>query len=440
MSTEDPSAQSDSAQSDSTLSDSARLDRAQSDPTQSGSPRTRPQDIREVRTTRIVAGKPVSGSPKRPGSRTSGRRSTATKLLVASGLAIALVAGVSVAAVALSHGPDQPAVASDQPADVRLGYFANVTHAVPLVGVNKGIYREELGSSKLTTQIFNAGPAAVEALNAGAIDAAYLGPNPAINSYVKSKGASISIVAGSASGGAQLVVRNSIRSAQDLRGKTLATPQLGGTQDVALRVWLADHGLKVATTGGNDVTINPSDNAQTLKLFQQGKIDGAWLPEPWASRLVLQAHGSVLVDEKDLWKGGAFPTTILIVNKTFLRDHPSTVLKLLKAQQKSQEFLAQNRQQSVAAINDALKQVAGAPLPDDVLQRSLANLTFTLDPQTSAYPKLLDDGVKAGVTQKADLGGIFDLTLLNRLLSESGRPTLSAASALRESEEGVAAW
>ena len=170
------------------------------------------------------------------------------------------------------------------------------------MGVKQGILARNLGNTKLSTETFNAGPAAIEALNAGAIDATYIGPNPAINSFVKSGGESVSIIAGAASGGAQLVVKPEIASAADLKGKTLATPQLGGTQDVALRAWLAKQGYKTSTDGSGDVAINPTENAQTLKLFQDGKLDGAWLPEPWASRLVLQAGAKVLVDEKDLWE------------------------------------------------------------------------------------------------------------------------------------------
>lgn len=243
---------------------------------------------------------------------------------------------------------------------------------------------------------------------------------------MKSKGASISIVAGAVSGGAQLVTKPNINSAQDLKGKALATPQLGGTQDVALRNWLANNGLKVATNGGNDVTINPTDNAQTLKLFQDGKLDGAWLPEPWASRLVLDAGAKVLVDEKDLWKDGEFPTTILIVNKSFLKDHPNAVKALLTAQLNTQDWLANNKDQAVKAVNDGIKQAAGATLADAVLKRSLDNLTFTADPIAASYPELLANGVKAGVTQDADIKGIFDLRLLNQILKDRNKPTISA--------------
>jgi NitT/TauT family transport system substrate-binding protein len=231
-----------------------------------------PKDTPE--STRIVAGE--SRGPNRPRNR---------KIGLAIGLVLLVGAGAA-AASALprnGEGPQPAAAASEAPAaELRLGYFGNVTHAPALVGVSQGTIAKSLGETKLSTQVFNAGPAAIEALNAGAIDATYIGPNPAINSYVKSKGESISIIAGAAAGGAQLVVKPEITSAADLKGKTLASPQLGGTQDVALRAWLAKQGYKTNTDGSGDVAINPTENAQTLKLFKDCKLDGAWLPEPSA--------------------------------------------------------------------------------------------------------------------------------------------------------------
>ena len=273
--------------------------------------------------------------------------------------------------------------------------------------------------------MFNAGPAAIEALNAGAIDATYIGPNPAINSFVKSKGESVSIIAGAASGGAQLVVKPEIKTAADLKGKTLASPQLGGTQDVALRAWLGKQGFKTNADGGGDVAINPTENAQTLKLFQDGKLDGAWLPEPWASRLVLQAGAKVLVDEKDLWDGsltgkpGEFPTTILIVNKKFAAEHPQTVEGLLKGHVEAVKWLNDTpAAEKATVVNSALKQDSGKALAQDVIDRSLQNIVFTVDPLAGTFTKLLQDGVDAGTTKQADINGIFDLRTLNSVAEE----------------------
>ncbi|CCQ48037.1 ABC transporter, substrate-binding, aliphatic sulfonates family protein [Pseudarthrobacter siccitolerans] len=375
-------------------------------------------------STRIVAGQ--SGRSKRP---------LGKKIGIAAVLLALVGGGAAVAATVNSSGGAPAAAGETAPsgnpaAELKLGYFGNVTHAPALVGVSQGYIADELGDTKLTTQVFNAGPAAIEALNAGAIDATYIGPNPAINSFVKSGGESINIIAGAAAGGAQLVVKPEINSAADLKGKTLASPQLGGTQDVALRAWLTAQGYKTNVDGSGDVAINPTENAQTLKLFQDGKLDGAWLPEPWASRLVLTAGAKVLVDEKDLWDGslsgkpGEFPTTILIVNQKFAADHPDTVKALLKGHVKSVEWLNKAADgEKATVINAALKEAAGAELKADVIDRSLKNIVFTVDPLAGTYQKLLEDGVTAGTTKQADINGIFDLRALN---SVSGEKTPAA--------------
>ncbi|WP_045731513.1 ABC transporter substrate-binding protein [Pseudarthrobacter chlorophenolicus] len=369
-------------------------------------------------STRIVAGQ---AAPKRPLGLKIGI-AAAILALVGGGAAVASAVNANNASTAPAA---EAAPAGNPAAELKLGYFGNVTHAPALVGVSKGFIKDELGDTKLSTQVFNAGPAAIEALNAGAIDATYIGPNPAINSFVKSQGESINIIAGAAAGGAQLVVKPEINSAADLKGKTLASPQLGGTQDVALRAWLTAQGYKTNVDGSGDVAINPTENAQTLKLFQDGKLDGAWLPEPWASRLVLTAGAKVLVDEKDLWDGslsgkpGEFPTTILIVNQKFAADHPDTVKALLKGHAKSVEWLnGAAAGEKATVINAALKEAAGAELKADVIDRSLKNIVFTVDPLAGTYQKLLADGVTAGTTKQADINGIFDLRALNEVTGE----------------------
>jgi NitT/TauT family transport system substrate-binding protein len=208
--------------------------------------------------TRIVAGE--SAAP---------RRQRAIEAALAIGLVLLIAVGAVVASN-FSRNTEAQAATPTPAAELKLGYFGNITHAAALVGINQGFLAGELGSTKLSTETFNAGPAAIEALNAGAIDAAYIGPNPAINSFVKSKGESVSVIAGAASGGAQLVVRPGIDSAADLKGKTLASPQLGGTQDVALRAWLGSQGYKTNVDGTGDVGINLTEYAQNLKLFHDG--------------------------------------------------------------------------------------------------------------------------------------------------------------------------
>ncbi|MES2093263.1 MAG: ABC transporter substrate-binding protein [Actinomycetota bacterium] len=330
-------------------------------------------------------------------------------------------------AVALGGcSPTATAAPARPTAELRLGYFANVTHAPALVGLAKGFFAKELGSTRLTPQLFTAGPAAIEALSAGAIDAAYVGPSPAINSFIKSGGRSAVIVAGAATGGAALVVRDGITSDSDLKGTTLASPQLGNTQDVALRSWLADKGYATSITGGGDVTIAPTDNAATLTLFTSGKIDGAWLPEPWVSRLVIDGGARVLVDEASLWKKGAFPTTVLLVNKSFLAEHPQTVTALLRANVDSVDWLNTNPTEAAGVINGQIAKDSGKGLEDAVIERALKSVTFSADPQAATFRTLLKHAVTTGTAKSGTIDGLFDLRLVNSILRASGNATVSA--------------
>ncbi len=212
---------------------------------------------------------------------------------------------------------------------VRLGYFPNLTHAVALVGVERGTFQNALGTRvTLEPKIFNAGPAEIEALFANEIDIGYVGPNPAINGYVKSH----------------------------LSGKKIATPQLGGTQDVALRYYLQQHGLKTTDKGGT-VQVLPTDNANILTLFKTGAIDGAWVPEPWATRLVVEGHGQVFLDERSLWSGGKFVTTEVISSKKFLDQHPDLVSKFLQAHVDTVEYILSHPGDTQSIVNSEIKRI-----------------------------------------------------------------------------------
>jgi NitT/TauT family transport system substrate-binding protein len=345
---------------------------------------------------------------------------------------LSLFAVVPVAAVLAACGGDSSADSADSGAaggtadELRLGYFANVTHAPALIGVDQGLFADELGDTKLTTQVFNAGPDEVEALFAGAIDAAYIGPSPTINAYGQSDGDAIRIIAGAASGGAQLVVRDGIESSADLKGTTLASPQLGNTQDVALRTWLTDEGLENSVDGGGDVTIAPTANADVLNLFQTGELDGAWVPEPYASRLVLEGGGHVLVNEKDLWPGGEFVTTHLIVRTEFLEQYPDSVAALLRGHVAAVELATDDAAAAKTAVNAGLEASGGKPLGAEVLDRAWTELTVTYDPIASALKQSAENGVTAGTSEKTDLDGIYDLRPLNAILADQGLDPVSA--------------
>jgi NitT/TauT family transport system substrate-binding protein len=316
-------------------------------------------------------------------------------------------------------GEDAPG-AGTASATLRLGYFPNVTHAPAIVGVERRIFERALGADvKLETKTFNAGPQVVEAMLSGSLDASYIGPNPAINAYAKDK-ASIRIVAGATSGGAALVVKPSITTPADLRGKKLATPQRGNTQDVALRAWLADQGLSSELAGGGDVTILPQENAQTLDTFRTGAIDGAWVPEPWVTRLVDEGGGKVLVDEKSLWPGGEFVTTHLIVRAQFLEDHPDAVKKLLEGHVEAIEFVTANGAEAQRLTNTGIERITGKRLGDAVMEGAWKNLTFTDDPIASSLTTSAEHAEAVGLLDDVDLTGIYDLTLLNEVLTAKG--------------------
>ncbi|KQP74238.1 sulfonate ABC transporter substrate-binding protein [Microbacterium sp. Leaf288] len=349
---------------------------------------------------------------------------TATALTTL-GLVAAMMAGCASAAAS----PSDSAAGGDAASvtELRLGYFANVTHAPALVGLEEGLFDDALGDVDVTTQVFNAGPAAIEALSAGAIDATYIGPNPSINTFIQSGGESARIVAGAATGGAALVVRDGIEDPADLEGTTIATPQLGNTQDVAARVWLKDEGFETDTAGGGDVHITPTENAQTLTLFQQGQLDGAWLPEPWVSRLIIDAGAHVLQDEADLWEDGEFPTTVLLVRKEFLDEHPDVVADLLKGHEAAVQWIADNPAEAPAVINDKIEKDTGKPLADDVIARALEHVSFSVDPHADTFQTLVENGIEAGTQKKGSIEGLFDLRLLNKQLEAEGADTVSAA-------------
>ena len=360
-------------------------------------------------------------------SRARSRLGLVAGLMLAAAIVTAAVLSLSGCAPQSAAGEATDASATTTPAaELRLGYFANVTHAPALVGLEEGLFADALGDTKLTTQVVNAGPAAIEAHSAGAIDATYIGPNPSINTFIQSGGQSAHIVAGAATGGAALVVRDGIDSAEDLAGTTLATPQLGNTQDVALRSWLADEGYTTDTTGGGDVHITPTENAQTLTLFQQGALDGAWLPEPWVSRLIVDAGAHVLVDEADLWEDGAFPTTVLLVRAEFLDEHPETVEALLEGHLASVAWLDEHADEAPAVINAALEAETGKPLADEVITRSLEHVTFSADPHAETFETLVENGLEAGTQKDGSIDGLFDLRLLNGLLEADDAEPVSA--------------
>jgi NitT/TauT family transport system substrate-binding protein len=345
-------------------------------------------------------------------------------------LSTALVGFAVLAALAgCSRAQRDEAATSNQgtASELRLGFFPNVTHAAALIANGKGFFTKELGSTKLTAQQFNAGPEEVTALLSGSLDAGFIGSGPAINAFAKSNGQDVRLISGATSGGAQLVVKPGITSPDQLKGKTIATPQVGNTQDIAAKKWLAGKGLAIGN-GPDQVHVTAMDNPQTFDAFRTGQVDGGWLPEPWASRLVLDAGAQVLQDERALWPDGKFPTTVLIVRTQFLQEHPATVEALLRATQDAVDFAGSNHAEAEKVVNDQLKQFTGKALSQPVLDRAFTEIELTADPLAARFPQLAQDSVTAGAVKTApDLKGFVDVTLLDKVLQAAGKPQVDAA-------------
>ncbi len=312
------------------------------------------------------------------------------------------------------------------PTVVRLGYFANVTHAPAIVALEQGYLAEALGPrAKLEPRTFNAGPEAVEALFSEALDLTYIGPNPAINAFAQSQGQAIRIVAGATSGGAALVVQPSLTKPADLVGKKLATPQLGNTQDVALRAWLKQQGLSANLEGGGAVAILPQANAQTLETFRAGEVQGAWVPEPWATRLVLEGGGVVLVDERSLWPEGRFVTTHVVVRTKFLEQHPELVVAVLRAHVRAVDFLNAQPAEAREIVNAGIAKLVGKALPAAVIEGAWPKLHFTVDPLAASLRKSAEDATAVGLLEPVTLDGIYELAPLNEILAAAGKPPVA---------------
>lgn len=311
---------------------------------------------------------------------------------------------------------------------VKIGYFPNLTHATALVGIQEGIIAKELGSTEVKASTFNAGPSEIEALNAGSIDIGFIGPSPSINGFTKSKGKSLRIIGGSASGGVKLVVNpKKIKSLDDLKGKKIATPQLGNTQDVAFLNWISEKGWKVdAQSGKGDVSVVRTDNKVTPDAYKSGSIDGAWAPEPTASKLVAQG-AKVLLDESTLWPDNKFVITNIIVSQKFLTEHPDVVEAVLRGSVNTNTWINANQDKAKASANAALKTLSGKELPADVLDPAWQSIQFTDDPLAATLNTEAEHAVKAGLLDKTDLTGIYDLKPLNKILKAAGKPEVADA-------------
>jgi NitT/TauT family transport system substrate-binding protein len=329
----------------------------------------------------------------------------------------------AVATVALSAGCSSSGGSNsggDPHITLRLGFLANITHAPALVGVNKGIFTKALGKNvTLKTTIFSSGTQEATALLAGQLDAAYVGPNPAINSWQKSGGKAIRIISGVATGGASIVVKKGITSPAQLKGKSMATPSLGNTQDVALRYWLKQHGLTTTPTGGGDVAIKPTTpNSDAVLQYESGQIEGGSEPSPYDVEMV-QDGGVRLLNETGV-------TTLLVVSQSFLAQHASVVSNLLEGQIQANDYIAKNPAAAQTAANAELTSLEGKGIKPGILPTAFSEIHFTDNPDAASLGQDAKEAESLGLLSKVSLNGIFDLGPLNALLKKAGEPQVSS--------------
>lgn len=320
------------------------------------------------------------------------------------GVCVVLLTGVA------SCKKDTPTGAN---APLRVAFFPNITHAQALVANSEGLFGSQPGMGHVEVRQFNAGPAAMEALVAGSVDVAYVGPGPAINTYLKA-GKELRIIAGAVNDGAVLVVKN-VKTAAELKGRKLATPQLGNTQDIALRTWLKAQKLSISTDAGGDVQVIPISNPDILAQYLQGAIEGAWVPEPWGARMLAEGGGHILVDERDLWPDKRFPTTVVVTTKKVLETQRSRIAALLGIHVRLTERWRADPAAFATSVNAAFGQLTRKPLKAPVLQDAFSRLEPSLDPVPAALKTSAEHAKALGYIPSDDVAGLVDLSVLDEV-------------------------
>jgi NitT/TauT family transport system substrate-binding protein len=345
---------------------------------------------------------------------------------------IAAVAALALVACSSSSGGSSTSSASSSTSDltsVRVGFFPNLNHAPAYVALEEGYFKDDLGALdlKVAPTLFNAGPDAVTAILSNSVDIAYVGPNPVVSAWTTSKGTAIKVISGAASGGASFVVAKDITSAKDLTGKTVASPQLGNTQDVALKYWLNQNGQQVNSDGSGTVTVSNMSNSDIVTSFSTGDLSGAWVPEPYATELVAEG-GHVLVNENSLWPGGKFATTNIIVSQDFLAAHPDAVQAVLQANEQALAFIKKDPTQAQADFNSGLQALTGSSIDTAILPDAWKQLTFTDAPLKSTLEESAAHAVSVGLLEQSAIDaaggfdGLYDLTLLNKVRAANHQP------------------
>jgi NitT/TauT family transport system substrate-binding protein len=327
----------------------------------------------------------------------------------------------SSAAGTASPSSSSTGAAAAAPVTVRLGFLANITHAPALIALKNGYFKTALGSAgSVSATVYSSGTTETTAILAGQLDAAYVGPNPAINAWEKSGGTAIKVVSGVATGGAEIVVKSSVSGASALKGQTLDTPSLGNTQDVALRYYLKQNGLATTTTGGGDVLVKPTTpNSDAVQAFESGQIAGASEPAPYDVEMV-QDGGKVLLTEPGT-------TTDLMVTQSFLSAHPAIVADLLKANEQALNYIKTDPTAAETAADAEYASYTGKSIKASLVAASFKQIVFTDNPDTASFTTDAAQAVSLGLLKEpVSLGGLFDLGPLNTLLTAAGQPTVGS--------------
>ncbi len=319
----------------------------------------------------------------------------------------------------------QPSGTARAPEVVRIGYFANLTHGQAVLGVSSGEFASAAAPARLETKVFNAGPSLIEALFAGEIDVGYVGPGPVISAHAKSHGQALRVVAGSAANGVVIVARkdSGIHTLADLKGRKIATPQLGNTQDTS-----AKHYLTAVLKQPDVNNVLPVTNAEQPALMASGEIDAAWVPEPWGSRLVVENGATIIAEEKDLWPDKQFTLTVVVTTPKFLAEHPDVLEKLLIVHSRWTDRLTAEPARYAPQLDDAIGQLTGKKLPAGVTESALSRVKFTDEPLARTLTTMAQWSFDLGlVRQPPKLDELVDTTLLQRAqqrkASDSARPS-----------------
>jgi NitT/TauT family transport system substrate-binding protein len=354
-------------------------------------------------------------------------RRTMRRTLIAAGAGAAILLAAAGCSSSSSGDPASAGSGSSAPVTLRLGFLENITHSSALVGIKEGYFTKDLGKNvTLKLYPFSTGTEEATALLAGQLDAAYVGPNPAIKAW-QTGDKLIRVISGAASGGAELVVKKSITSASQLKGQKLASPSLGNTQDVSMRYWLKTHGMTTTPTGGGDVPITPiTPNSDAVLAFASGSIAGGWEPAPYDAEMLADG-GHTLVNEASLWPNGQFVTTELVATQSFISKYPTVISGLLKGQVQANSFINSNKSAAETAANAELAAISGKSLKPSILSASFAQVTFTDDPVASSLITDAQHAVSLGLLKPvSDLTGIYDLGPLNKLLAADGQSQVSS--------------